>query len=82
MRRLGDRVGPLCQHKNCLPLAQFQFGAVVKGGLHAAGLLDQHYETHSFHIGAASTAAGLSFSPAELQRLGCWRSSAYCAYVQ
>lgn len=57
---LEDRRGPLFQHENGLPLTQYQFQVIIWCSLLAAGFLDWLYGTHSFHIGAASTAAGLN----------------------
>lgn len=79
---LGDRKGPLFQHESGLPLTQYQFWAVLRKALRAAGLPERDYGTHSFRIGAASAAAELGFGSHELQRLGRWKSGAYKSYIR
>ncbi|XP_038056044.1 uncharacterized protein LOC119728036 [Patiria miniata] len=49
--------GPLFCHANGAPLTQYQFGAVLRRVLHHAGVPPLQHGTHSFRIGAATTAA-------------------------
>ena len=41
-----------------------------------------HYSTHSFRIGAATTAAQAHISEAHIKTLGRWRSNAYQRYIK
>ena len=58
-------------------LAQFMQGAIRAAGLDPTG-----YSTHSLRAGAATDAAGLGFSEAQIQSLGRWRSQAYKLYIR
>ncbi|XP_055340932.1 uncharacterized protein LOC129589976 [Paramacrobiotus metropolitanus] len=50
---------------------------------HLRGIPEKHrYGTHSFRIGAASTAASHGASEATIQRIGRWKSSCYARYVR
>ncbi|KAI4815990.1 hypothetical protein KUCAC02_006111 [Chaenocephalus aceratus] len=42
----------------------------------------QHYSSHSFRIGAASTSARLGISDQTIQILGRWSSQAYHTYIR
>lgn len=45
--------------------------------LRISGISPKHYLSHSFWIGAATTAATLGFSNQTIQILSCWSSQAY-----
>ncbi|KAI4828452.1 hypothetical protein KUCAC02_022543 [Chaenocephalus aceratus] len=47
-----------------------------------SGIRSEHYSSHSFRIGAASTAARLGTSDQTIQVLGRWSSLAYHAYIR
>ncbi|KAJ4945994.1 hypothetical protein JOQ06_023672, partial [Pogonophryne albipinna] len=46
------------------------------------GICSEHYSSHSFRIGAASTAARLGISDQTVQVLGRWSSQAYHTYIR
>ncbi|XP_060089026.1 integrase/recombinase xerD homolog [Heteronotia binoei] len=78
-RGLGD--GPLFRHEDGSPLTKYQFWAVTSRALAAIGLKGVKFGTHSFRIGAASTAASMGYTPASIQRIGRWQSTAFKSYV-
>ncbi|XP_038063218.1 uncharacterized protein LOC119733929, partial [Patiria miniata] len=74
--------GPLFCHANGAPLTRYQFGAVLRKVLHHAGVPPLQYGTHSFRIGAATTAALNGLSPSKIQTMGRWRSDAFKLYIR
>ena len=54
----------------------------VKALLTKAGLNSAHYSSHSFRIGAATTAAALGVEDSLIKTLGRWQSSAYLLHVR
>ena len=66
--------GPLLLHFNNKPVTRYQFGAVLHKTLKLTGLNHTQYKTHSFRIGAATTAAALGYSDAEIKAAGRWKS--------
>ena len=69
-------------HLDRSPLTKFQVNQVLKKGLQLKGFPHQSYSTHSFRIGAATSAAANGFSDEEIQSLGRWRSSAFQRYIR
>lgn len=69
-------------HEDGSPLTRFQFWAVLKLSLERLGLRSADYGTHSFRIGAATSAAARGLPAAAIQDLGRWKSSAYKSYVR
>ena len=57
LKSRGSQPGFLFQHANGSPLTKYQFWAVASKALQALGLGECQFGTHSFRIGAASTAA-------------------------
>ncbi|XP_041464258.1 uncharacterized protein LOC121415177 isoform X1 [Lytechinus variegatus] len=74
--------GPLFCHINGLPLTRYQFGAVVKKALRSTGADIDQYGTHSFRIGAATTAALNGVPPDKIKEMGRWQSETYRSYVR
>ena len=69
-------------HLNGQPLTRSQFQGVVKK---AASFLDwpvEAYSSHSFRIGAATTAALEGASEEKIMKLGRWRSAAFRSYCR
>ena len=58
------------------------FGAQLNNILQEAGLNANHYNTHSFRIGAATSAQDSGISDANIQMLGRWKSDAYKLYIR
>ncbi|XP_054832315.1 integrase/recombinase xerD homolog [Eublepharis macularius] len=73
---------PLLVHADCSPVSRFQFAAVLRACLAAAGLPQTEFGTHSFRIGAATSASEWGLASSQIQAIGRWRSSAYRTYVR
>ena len=78
----GKSPGSLFISKNNTPLTRAQFKTLVSTTLRTAGLNDSEYNTHSFRIGAATTAKAVGIADAQIQLLGRWKSSAYQGYIR
>ena len=63
-------------------LTQDRFVTAVRSALAGAGYNCSLYAGHSFHIGAATTAAQCGISDALIKTLDRWQSSAYTVYIQ
>ena len=80
VRPRGD--GPLFIHMDKTPLTQYQVGTVLKTALEFRGYPSARFSSHSFRIGAATSAAMCGFSSEEIQQLGRWKSCAYQLYIR
>ncbi|XP_062973745.1 uncharacterized protein LOC134392912 [Elgaria multicarinata webbii] len=78
----GDREGYLFCHSDSAPLTKYQFWSITKTALQTLGLQATSYGTHSFRIGAASTAASLQLPQQTIQSIGRWKSAAFQSYVR
>ncbi|XP_054830401.1 integrase/recombinase xerD homolog [Eublepharis macularius] len=74
--------GPFLVHRDGSPLTRYQFAALLRACLQAAGFPPKEFATHSFRIGAATVASVLGLPPTAIQRLGRWRSNAFRAYIR
>lgn len=72
----------LLLHADSTPLTRFQFTRLCKRSLALLGEETTHFTSHSFRIGAATTAASLGLSPETIKRVGRWRSSCFERYVR
>lgn len=77
-----DREGLLFQHYNGSPLTRYQFQAVLKKGARVLGWEVNKYTSHSFRIGAATTAAINGTPMDRIMRLGRWSSMSAKKYVR
>ena len=77
----GSTPGPLFT-KNKLPITRSQFNIVLNKVTKRSGLDTKRIKSHSFRIGAATTAAGLGFSEDQIKRMGRWRSDAVKSYIR
>lgn len=78
----GPTPGLLFRHMDGTPLTRHQFWAVTSKALSFLGLAHFRFGTHSFRIGAASTAASLGYPASMIQKMGCWQSKVYQSYVR
>ena len=82
LSRRGPTPGPLFILANKQHLTRERFAARVTATLRAAGVPDKGYTTHSFRIGAATTAKEAGISDVHIKMLGRWKSDAYQLYVR
>lgn len=77
----GDRPGPLFLQENGQPLTRESLTQRLRLILQVAGV-PGNYSSHSFRIGAATTAAAAGIPDHLIQVLGRWKSDAYKIYIQ
>ena len=82
MRESLTATGPLFYSKNEKPLTQKTFRSQLGSVLEVLGLPPSSYPPHAFRIGAASYAASIGLSDAEIRQLGRWRSGAFLGYIR
>ena len=78
----GSSLDPLFQWESRIPLSKSSFVKHVRAALEEAGLLAKDYASHSFRIGAATTAAVAGLEDSAIQTLGRWESSAFKRYIR
>ena len=78
----GPQPGPLF----CFPGIQYVsysfFRETLSNSLSRSGLSPSRYKSHSFRVGAASTAATLGISDEQIQHMGRWKSLAFKSYIR
>ena len=78
----GVGLGPLFRFADGRPLTRSRFVAQVRAALTTAGIEEGSYCSHSFRIGAATTAAARGIEDSVIKTLGRWESTAYLQYVR
>ena len=78
----GTDEGPLFTFQDGRYLTRQRFSQCVKAALTRAGVDQSRYGTHSFRIGAATTAAASGVEDAVIKTVGRWESLAYLQYVR
>ena len=78
----GDVPGPFFMLKNGRRLTRQIFSITLDGLLEELHFQKEHFNTHSFHIGAATSAKAANMSDTFIQMLGRWKSNAYKLYIQ
>ena len=78
----GAGYGPLFIKDNGVYLTRHQFSSLLNEILQRAGVNSAGYNTHSFRIGAATTAKENGISDVHIKMLGRWQSSAYQLYIR
>ena len=73
--------GPLLCHINEQVLTRYQFSAILRKALSVLDPNLTHYSSHSFRLGAATTASKLGWSVEAIKVLGRWSSDAYKGYI-
>ena len=74
--------GLLLIHRNRSPLTRYQFQAVLKKAAHFLGWPTHGYSSHSFRIGAATTASMNGLPIATIMEKGRWKSGAVKGYLR
>ena len=74
--------GPLFVHMDQSPLTRYQFQSILQKSLEFSGHSACRFSTHSFRIGAATTAAICGFDSEDIKRLGRWKSGAFRLYIR
>lgn len=80
IRPVGE--GPLFVHEDRTFLSRFQFIAVFRKCIGAAGLDSRQFASHSFRIGVATEAARCGLDEAAIKRIGRWESRRFQSYVR
>ena len=78
----GNTPGPLFTYQDGSFLTRERLTRALREALAKAGLDASKYCSHSFRIGAASTAAAKGLEDSVIKTLGRWRSLAYLEYVK
>jgi len=83
LRKHIDLNAPLFSFMADSKLSRQFFACQLKLSLKWAGLSQQNYKSHSFRIGAATTAAMAGISEEKkIQQMGRWKSSAFKKYIR
>ena len=72
---------PMFQFKDGTPLSRRTLASNLHTLLELCGLQPNNYNTHSFRIGAATTAAAAGLPAWLIKILGRWRSDSYERYI-
>ena len=78
----GSKRGPLFLMANQQYLTPPLFRSSLFRILRAIGISTQEYNTHSFRIGAATSAKAAGISDLHIKMLGRWQSDAYQSYIR
>lgn len=68
----GQKVGYYFIHWDRTPLMKFQFWSVTRIAFNRMGLSGCQFDTLSFQIGAASTAAAMGYQREDIHRISRW----------
>ena len=64
------------------PISRRAFACMLKSCLQQAGIPSDNYNCHSFRIGRATQLAHDNCPPADIQRVGRWKSNAFQKYIR
>lgn len=78
----GNQPGPLFCTPGGDPLTRAAFVAKVQAALASAGLDSSKFNSHSFRIGAATSASQAGVQDSAIKALGRWRSMAFQRYIR
>jgi len=73
---------PLFIFQDGRPLTRQRFSNILNTSLSTLGYNSALYNTHSFRIGAATTARQANIPDSSIQKLGRWKSNAYQTYIK
>jgi integrase len=78
----SSNVQPLFSFMDNAPITRSFFNSQLQLSLKFAGLNVKNYKSHSFRIGAATTAWAKGFSEEQIQQMGRWNSEAFKKYIR
>ena len=78
----GSEKGYFFRHRDGSPLTKYQFWKLTDMALERLGVKNLRFGTHSFRIGAASTAASMGYGVERIKQLGRWSSGCYSKYIR
>jgi len=78
----GGTPGPLFVWPNHKALTRTSFSSALNKALKQLNMDPHQFNTHSFRIGAATSAKQAGMSDSHLKALGRWRSDAYLHYMR
>lgn len=78
----GSNPGPIFVHPNGHPLTRDYFTPRLMAISALAGFGNLNIKSHSFRIGAATSASMMGYPDDYIKRLGRWRSDAFLRYVR
>ncbi|XP_039541789.1 mucin-5AC-like [Pimephales promelas] len=73
---------PLFLDESKKPVTRFWFQKHLKSVLQQSGIPAKNFSSHSFRIGAATSAAQKGLSQQQIQALGRWSSDAFQSYIR
>ncbi len=82
---LGSREhvpGPLFCHFDHSPLTRFQVTKTLQAALEFCQISTKNFKSHSFRIGAATTAASQGYSDEQIMQMGRWKSACFTKYIR
>ncbi|XP_056102070.1 uncharacterized protein LOC130081125 [Rhinichthys klamathensis goyatoka] len=77
-----SHLDPLFIDDSNKPVTRFWFQKHLKSVLQQSGIQAKHFSSHSFRIGAATSAAQKGLSQQQIQALGRWSSDAFQSYIR
>lgn len=78
----GSNPGPLFCHRSGKAISRSEFCKLLQITLRFAKYDSTKYKSHSFRIGAATTAHLLGYSDNKIQAMGRWHSDSYRRYIR
>ena len=78
----GGQAGPLFITQEGKGLTHLAFSSALDSLLSKLKLDHKHYNTHSFRIGAATSATQARIPDSQIKMLGRWQSDAYKRYIK
>ena len=82
MEARGPSPGPLFAHADGSTFPHARVQVLLNVLFTACGMDPRRYKGHSFCIGAASAAAQVSYSDAQIRLMGQWKSDAFTKYIR
>ena len=78
----GATAGPLFLYCPSVPVTRAKFNEQLRGALQFCHFCPKQFKSHSFRIGAATTAAAQGMSDSQIRSLGRWSPDAFMKYIR